>query len=66
MLLANVLRLGAVRLFSTVLRAELGSEIEAEISASGKGGKGGGTIGVFIRDVSPRLSAVDPARASTD
>jgi len=56
-LLANVVRLGSVRLFSTTLRGELGTEIEAEISASGRGGKGPGTIGVFIRDVSRRLSA---------
>jgi transcriptional regulator PpsR len=56
-LLANVVRLGSVRLFSTTLRGELGTEIEAEISASGKGGKGPGSIGVFIRDVSRRLSA---------
>lgn len=54
-LLANVLRLGSVRLFSTTLRGELGTEIEAEISASGRGGKG--NIGVFIRDVSRRLAA---------
>lgn len=56
-LLANVVRLGSVRLFSTILRGELGTEIEAEISASGRGGKGVGQIGVFIRDVSRRLSA---------
>jgi transcriptional regulator PpsR len=65
-LLANVLRLGAVRLFSTVLRAELGREVEAEVSASGQGGrnggKQGGTIGVFIRDVSPRLSTATPGK----
>ncbi|HYN78406.1 MAG TPA: transcriptional regulator PpsR, partial [Lamprocystis sp. (in: g-proteobacteria)] len=61
-LLANVLRLGAVRLFSTVLRGELGGEIETEISASGNGGKGGGTIGVFIRDVSPRLTAANTGK----
>jgi len=56
-LIANVVRLGSVRLFSTTLRGELGTEIEAEISASGKGGKGPGNIGVFIRDVSRRLAA---------
>jgi transcriptional regulator PpsR len=56
-LLANVVRLGSVRLFSTTLRGELGTEIEAEISASGRGGKGASQIGVFIRDVSRRLSA---------
>jgi transcriptional regulator PpsR len=56
-LIANVVRLGSVRLFSTTLRGELGTEIEAEISASGKGGRGPGNIGVFIRDVSRRLAA---------
>ncbi len=61
-LIANVVRLGSVRLFSTTLRGELGTEIEVEISASGKGGKGPGNIAIFIRDVSRRLSA--PAGAS--
>ncbi|WP_295393676.1 transcriptional regulator PpsR [uncultured Thiodictyon sp.] len=56
-LLANVVRLGAVRLFSTVLHGALGAELQAEISAAGRGGKHGGTIGVFIRDVSRRLTA---------
>lgn len=54
-LLANVARLGAVRLFSTTLRGELGTEIEAEISASGKGGGDVNQIAVFVRDVSRRL-----------
>ncbi|WP_295448677.1 transcriptional regulator PpsR [uncultured Thiodictyon sp.] len=58
-LLANVVRLGAVRLFSTVLHGALGTEVQAEISAAGRGGKQGGTIGVFIRDVSRRLAAGD-------
>ena len=61
-LLANVMRLGAVKLFSTVLHGDLGTEVQAEISAAGRGGKQGGTIGVFIRDVSRRLSAADQGR----
>jgi transcriptional regulator PpsR len=65
-LLANVQRLGAVRLFSTVLHAELGSEVEAEISASGQFGKAGakneGAVAVFIRDVSPRLAVGSPTK----
>jgi transcriptional regulator PpsR len=56
-LLANVLRLGAVRLFSTTLHGELGSEIEVEISASGRPEPHPQFIGVFIRDVGRRLSA---------
>ncbi len=56
-LLANVTRLGAVRLLSTTLRGELGTEIEAEISASGKSGQDAGRIGVFVRDVTRRLAS---------
>ncbi len=56
-LLANISRLGAVRLFSTTLRGELGTEIEAEISASGNSDRTGGRIAVFVRDVSRRLTA---------
>lgn len=62
-LLGNVVRLGSVRLFSTTLRGELGTEIEAEISASGRGGKGAGHVGVFIRDVSRRLATPGGAGA---
>ncbi len=54
-LLANVTRLGSVRLFSTTLRGEFGTEVEAEISASGKSGRDAGRIAVFLRDVSRRL-----------
>lgn len=57
-LLANVLRLGAVRLFSTILHGELGSEIEVEISACGSSETNPRFIGVFLRDVGRRLSAV--------
>lgn len=58
-LLANVLRLGAVRLFSTTLHGTLGSEIEVEISASGSADASPRFIGVFLRDVGRRLSARD-------
>jgi transcriptional regulator PpsR len=55
-LLANVLRLGAVRLFSTTLHGELGSEIEVEISACGSSAANPSAIAVFLRDVGRRLS----------
>ena len=55
-LLANLGRLGAVRLFSTTLHGELGTDIEVEVSAWGKGTREGGSIGIIIRDVSPRLA----------
>jgi len=57
-LLANVTRLGAVRLLSTTLRGELGTEIDAEISASGKVGPGAARIGIFVRDVTRRLASL--------
>jgi transcriptional regulator PpsR len=59
-LLANVLRLGAVRLFATTLHGELGSEIEVEISASGSGEGHPRYIGVSLRDVGRRLSSQSP------
>jgi transcriptional regulator PpsR len=58
-LLANVLRLGAVRLFSTTLHGTLGTEIDVEISASGSADASPRFIGVFLRDVGRRLSAPD-------
>jgi transcriptional regulator PpsR len=61
-LLANVLRLGAVRLFSTTLHGELGLEIDVEISAAGTAAVDSSYIGVFIRDVGRRLSADSPNR----
>jgi transcriptional regulator PpsR len=57
-LLANVLRLGAVRLFSTTLHGELGSEVEVEISACGSSENNPRFIGVSLRDVGRRLSAI--------
>ena len=61
-LLANVLRLGSVRLFSTTLHGELGLEIEVEISAAGAAAADSTYIGVFLRDVGRRLSAEGPGR----
>ena len=55
-LLANVLRLGAVRLFATTLHGELGTALEVEISASGNALSDPEHIGVFIRDVGRRLT----------
>ncbi len=51
-LLANLQRHGAVRLFTTTLRGELGSEALVEISASRTEG---GPVGVLLRNVSRRL-----------
>lgn len=56
-LLASLSRLGSVRLFSTALRGELGTEMEVEISACCKGTREGGSVGIFIRDVGPRLES---------
>ncbi len=61
-LLANIARLGAVRLFPTVLRGAQGRELQAELSAAGPGGKEGGSIGVFIRDVTRRPAPAEPGR----
>lgn len=55
-LLANVQRLGAVRLFSTILHGELGTETDVEISAAGNLPDEPDYIGVMIRDVGRRLS----------
>jgi transcriptional regulator PpsR len=59
-LLANVMRLGAVRLLSTTLHGELGSENEVEISACGSSQTDPSFIGVFVRDVGRRLAAPPP------
>jgi transcriptional regulator PpsR len=55
-LLANVRRLGAVRLFATTLRGELGADSEVEISASGQPNADPRYIGVLLRDVGRRLA----------
>ena len=63
-LLANVRRLGAVRLFSTKLYGELGSEIEVEISAVGNAPTNPTHIGVCTRNIDRRLSTEDRASSS--
>jgi len=65
-LLANVLRLGAVRLFSTTLHGDQGSEVEVEISASGNTTANPSHIGVFIRDISRRLHVTETRTSSMD
>jgi transcriptional regulator PpsR len=54
-LLANVQRQGQVRLFSTQILGELGSDTDVEISAFGHGSSDANCIGVLIRDVGSRL-----------
>jgi len=55
-LLANVQRHGAVRLFTTSIRGELGTETEVEISASLSETGENRHIGVLLRDVGRRLA----------
>ena len=55
-LLASVQRLGGVRLFSTVLRGELGSETDVELSAAGNLDSNPEFVGVLIRDIGRRLT----------
>ncbi|MET0705775.1 MAG: transcriptional regulator PpsR [Tardiphaga sp.] len=54
-LLANVERHGTVRMFTTTLRGELGTDTEIEISAVGHESGDGRKIGVLLRNVSRRL-----------
>jgi len=54
-LLSHVNRQRFVRLFSTVIHSELGTDTEVEISAAGSGDAGQGPIGILLRDVSRRL-----------
>lgn len=54
-LLANVQRHGAVRLFATTLHGELGLDTEVELSAVGSGVEGEPRYGVLFRDVGRRL-----------
>ena len=63
-LLANVRRLGAVRLFSTKLHGELGSEIEVEISAVGNCATSPTHIGVCTRNVDRRLPPESRAKGT--
>lgn len=56
-LISHVSRNGVVRMFSTVIHGELGTETEVEISAAVDHGTGVRTIGALLRDVSRRLQA---------
>jgi len=53
-LLANVRRHRVVRLFSTTIHGELGSDTEVEIAAAGKP-NGSDWFGILLRDVTRRL-----------
>jgi transcriptional regulator PpsR len=54
-LLASVRRHGAVKLFSTTIHGDLGTDTEVEISASSSSRTAPRHIGVLFRDVGPRL-----------
>jgi transcriptional regulator PpsR len=56
-LLSNLQRYKTVRLFSTTIRGELGSDTEVEISAVDGDGTEQNYIGVLMRNVSRRLPA---------
>jgi len=55
-LISNVQRHGAVRLLSTAIQGELGTETEIEISAAGLGAGDDKLIAIVIRNVARRLS----------
>ncbi len=55
-LIANLNRHGSVRLFSTSIQGELGSETAVEISAVGNTGGKANHIALLIRDISRRLA----------
>ena len=66
-LLSHVNRQRFVRLFSTVIHGELGTDTEIEISAATSDGSSSGYVGLVLRDVSRRLhvsSESDSLRAS--
>ncbi len=56
-LLANVVRHGVVRLFSTRLQGEHGLETEVEIAAAGDEDHSPRCFGMLVRDVTSRLAA---------
>ena len=56
-LLASIRRHGAVKLFSTTLRGDLGTDTEVEISAGSSSRTEPRYIGVVLRDVGRRLPA---------
>lgn len=56
-LLSNIQRHGTVRLFTTTIRGELGTDTEIEISAADSEGDESKHIGVLLRNVARRLPA---------
>ena len=66
-LLSHVARNRTVRMFSTVIHSELGTETEVEISAASDRGTDARAVAAVLRDVSRRLQATvgnDTLRAS--
>lgn len=61
-LLANVRQHGSIRLFTTTLHGELGSDTEVEISAAGIAGTQQQYVGVIFRDVGRRIDTSDSDR----
>ncbi len=61
-LLANVQRYGAVRLFATTIHGDLGADTDVEISAVGAAPNGASRFGLLVRDVGRRLPS--PATGS--
>jgi transcriptional regulator PpsR len=57
-LLANVRRHRLVRLFSTTLHGEFGSEAQVEIAAAGSSDSNPPFVGLVVRDVGRRLQAL--------
>ena len=54
-LLANVKKHGTVKLFTTTIRGELGTDTEVEISAAIGEGSDSKSIGVLVRNIARRL-----------
>ena len=61
-LLANVQQHGVVRLFTTVLRGELGAETEVEVSAVGNTESEPHYVGMIVRDIGRRLARLEDER----
>jgi len=60
-LLSNLQRHGAVRLFATGLNGELGNETEVEISATGNPANRPAYVALLIRDIGRRITAAEGA-----
>jgi transcriptional regulator PpsR len=56
-LLASVRKHGVARLFPTIFRGELGTEVEVEVSAAGDAADRPTCFGIMLRDVSRRLAS---------